>query len=84
MVLNGLQERHEHCVVRKGFNPASNFIELRKKLKTYERNYKHRESVDDVDSHVAMTCMKARPKHKSSSQNNWAPETSWGQLTRHC
>ena len=41
-------------------------------------------SVNDVDSHVAMTSKKARPKHNSSSKYNAAPKSIPGQLTYYC
>ena len=66
MVLNGLPERYEHLVEQVSFNPAGSFVELRTQLTNYEENRLHRESVVDVDSHVAKTSKKARPKHRSS------------------
>ena len=50
----------------------------------YEESRIHREFVDDVDSHVAMTSKKAKPKHKSSSKYNAPPKSSSGQLTCYC
>ena len=82
MVLNGLPERYEHFVVQERFNPAGSFVELRTRLTNYGESRLHRESVDDVDSHVAMTSKKAKPKHKSIKYN--ASRSSSGQLTRYC
>ena len=84
MVINGLSERYEHFVVQERFNPAGSFVELRTKLMSYEENRIHREFVDDVDSHVAMTSKKAKPKHKSSSKYNAPPKSNSGQLTCYC
>ena len=83
MVLNGLPERYEHFVVQESFNPAGSFVELRTRLTNYEESRLHRESVEDMDSHVAMTSKKARPKHKSSKYNA-APKSSSGKLTCYC
>ena len=73
MVLNGLPERYEHFVVQESFNPAGSIVELRTQLTNYEESRLHRESVDDVVSHVAMTAKRTRPKHNSSKYNA-APE----------
>ena len=81
MVLNGLPERYEHFVVQESFNSADSLVELRTWLLNYEERRIHREFVDDVDSHVAMTSKKAKSKHKSSSKNNAPPNSSSGQLT---
>ena len=83
MVLNGLPERYEHFVVLESFNPAGSFVEHRTRLTNYEESRLHRESVEDVDSHVAMTSKKARPKHKSSKYNA-APKSSSGKITCYC
>ena len=84
MVPNGLPERYEHFVVQESFNPAGSFVELRTRLMNYEESRIHREIVDEVDSHVAMTSKKAKPKHKSSSKYNAPPKSSSGQLTCYC
>ena len=84
MVLNGLPERYEHFVVQESFNSAGSFVELRTRLMNYEENCIHREIVDDVVSHVAMTSKKAKPEHKSSSKYKAPPKSSSGQLTCYC
>ena len=84
MVLNGLPERYEDFVVQESFNPAGSFVELRTRLTNYEESHIHREIVDVVDSHVAMTSKKAKPKHKSSSKYNASPKSSSGKLTCYC
>ena len=38
MVLNGLPEWFEHFVVQENFIPAGSFVELRKKLVSYEES----------------------------------------------
>ena len=67
MVLNGLPESYEHLTLTESFNPAGSVVELQKRLLSYEKSRKHRESVIDANSHVRMTSNKARPNHKSSS-----------------
>ena len=82
--LNGLPEPYEHFVVQKSFNPADSFVELRARLMNYEESRIRREYVDDVDSHVAMTSKKAKPKRNSSNKHNAPPKSSSGQLTCYC
>ena len=84
MVLNGLSERYEHFVVQESFNPVGSFGELRTRLMKYEESQINRDYVDDVDSYLAMTSRKAKPKHKSSRKYNAAPISSSGQLTCYC
>ena len=64
MMLNSLPECYENFVVQESFNAAGSFVDLRKKLVNYEGSRIHREYLDDVDSYVAMTSKKAKPKHK--------------------
>ena len=78
MVLNVLPERYEHFVVQESFNPAGSFVELRTRLMNYEESRRHRERVDDDDSHVAMSSKRANQKVKSSSKYNAAPKPSKG------
>ena len=84
MVLNGLSERYELFVVQESFKVAGSFGELRRRLMNYEESRVHWESVDDVDSHVAMRSRKTKPKHKSSSNYNAPPKLSSRQLTCYC
>ena len=62
----------------------ASILELQTRLMNYEESRIHREFVDDVDSHVAMTSKKAKSKHKSSSKYNAPPKSSSGQLTCYC
>ena len=82
-VLSGLPERYEHFIAHESLNPAGSFVEVRTRTTNYGVSCLHRESVDDVDSHVAMTSKKARPTHKPSKYNA-APESSSRQLTCYC
>ena len=50
----------------------------------YEKSRPHREFVDDVDSHVAITSKKAKLKHKSASKFNTPSKPNRGQLTCYC
>ena len=84
MELNGLPKRYEHFVVQETFNPAGDFVEYRTRLMNYKESRIHREFMDDVDLHVAMTSKKAKSNNKSSSKNNAQPKSSSGQLTYYC
>ena len=58
MVLNGLPQRYEHFVVQESFNPAENFVELRKRLTNFEESRRQRDDVEE-DQHVAMSAKNA-------------------------
>ena len=58
MVLNGLPQRYEHFVVEESFNPAENFVELRKRLANLEESRRQRDDVEE-DQHVAMSAKNA-------------------------
>ena len=58
MVLNGLPQRYEHFVVQESFNPAENFVELRKRLTNFEESPRQRDDVEE-DQHVAMSAKNA-------------------------
>ena len=73
-----------NTLVQESLRSAGSFLELPTRLLNYEEIRLHREYVDDVDSHVAMTSRKTKPKHKSSSKNNAPPESSSGELTCYC
>ena len=57
-VLNGLPQRYEHFVVQESFNPAENFVELRKRLTNFEESRRQRDDVEE-DQHVAMLATNA-------------------------
>ena len=59
-------QSYVHFVEQDSFNLAAIFEQLRTRLLNYEENRKHKESVDNVHSHSAVTSKKARPKHMSS------------------
>ena len=84
MVLNGLPEHYEHFVAQESFNPAVSFVELWTRLMSYEESRIQRQFVNDVNSHVAMTSRKAKPKDKSSSKYDAPPKSSSGHLTCYC
>ena len=84
MVLNGLPERNEHFVAQESFNPVGSFVGRRTRILNSAESRKHRDSVDDVDSHVVMTTKNSRPKHISSGMYNAAPKSSSGQLKCFC
>ena len=58
MELNGLPQRCEHFVVQESFNPAENFVELRKCLNNFEETRRQRDDVEE-DQHVAMSAKNA-------------------------
>ena len=58
MVLNGLLQRYEHCVVQESFNLAENFVELRKRLTNFLESRRQRDDVEE-DQHVAMSAENA-------------------------
>ena len=58
MVLNGLPQRYEHFVVQESFNPAENFVELRKRLTNFEESRRQRDDVEE-DQRVAMSAKNA-------------------------
>ena len=78
MMLNGFTERYEHFVVQENFNSAGSFVEFRTRRMNCEECRIHWEFVDKVDSHVAMTSRKAKPKHKSQCKYNAPPQSSSG------
>ena len=84
MVLNGLPERYEHIVGQASFNTVGSSVEFRRRLLRYEENCKYRESVDDVESHVAITSKKVRRQHRSSNKHIGARKSSSGQQTCFC
>ena len=89
MVLNGLPERYEHFVVQErtlcgAKHLAGSFLEIRTRLMNYEKSPQHRDYVDDVDAHVAMTSKKTKSKHKSSSKYEAPPKSRSGRLTCYC
>ena len=57
-VLNGLPQRYEHFVVQENFNPAENFVELRKRLTNFEESRRQRDDVEE-NQHVAMSAKNA-------------------------
>ena len=81
MVPNDLPERYEQFVMQRSFNPTGRLVEHRTRILHYEVNRNYRESVEDSDSHVAMTSKKARPKNMSSKEYSAVPKSSSGQLT---
>ena len=50
MVLNGLPQRHENFVVQESFNPAENFVELRKRLTNFEESHRQRDDVERIST----------------------------------
>ena len=58
MVLNGLPQRYEHFVVQESFNPAENFVELRKRLTNFAESRRQRDDFEE-DQHVAMSTKNA-------------------------
>ena len=58
MALNGLPQRYEHFVVQESFNPAENFVELRKRLTNFEESRGQRDDVKE-DQQIAMSAMNA-------------------------
>ena len=54
MVWNSLPQRYELFLAQESFNPAENFVELRKRLTNFEESRRQRD--DEVeDQHVAMS-----------------------------
>ena len=58
MVLNGLPQQYEFFLVQESFNPADNFVEMRKRLTNFEESRKQRDDVEE-DRHVAMSAKNA-------------------------
>ena len=70
MVWNGLPQRYEHFVVQERFNPAENFVALRKRLTNFEESRRQRDDVEQ-DQHVAMSAKIA--SHQISIHSSFKP-----------
>ena len=66
------------------FRKISILPERRTRLMNYEESRNHRDYVNDVSSHVAMTSMKANLTDKSSNKYNAPPKSISGPLTCNC
>ena len=86
MVLNGLPQQYEHFVVQESFNPAENFVELRKRLTNFEESRRQRDDMEE-DKHVAMSAKNAshqigiHPSFKSHPRKTFSkPSSSKGPI----
>ena len=68
MVFNGLPQRYEQFVVQESFNPAENFVELRKRLTNFEESRRHRDDVEE-DQKIPMSAKKA--SHQIGKQSSF-------------
>ena len=88
MVSFGLPQRYEHFLVQENFNPADNFVELRKRPTNFEESRRQRDYVKE-DQHVVMSAKKASRQiglhfsFKSQSRKTFSKPSSF-KSTRLC